>query len=158
MTSFTPIPPGARPSPGEALSGPPVVDGPRWYRSRIRTWGPFAALIVPGLAGAIALLSLRLFDTAWSGAIGLFGGVFAAPALLAAGAPFGERSLYPWAIAASVVFWLLIGVLASRRATRNPMATWADYWRHFAWMCAGVWLGAAAALVIAAVRISDALY
>jgi hypothetical protein len=158
VTSFTPVPPGARPAPHGAAVGPPVVDGPRWYRSRLRTWGPVAALLVPGLVGAIALLSLRLFDTAWSGAVGLIGGVFAAPALLAAGAPFGERDLYPWAIAASVVLWLLVGFLAARRATRNPMATWADYWRHFAWLCAGVWLGAAAALAIAAMSISDSLF
>jgi hypothetical protein len=48
-------------------------------------WGPLAALIVPTIVGAVAYFSLQLFDTAWSGAVGLIGGVFAAPALLAAG-------------------------------------------------------------------------
>jgi len=112
---------------------------------------------VPSIVGAIAFLSLRLFDTAWSGAVGLIGGVFAAPALLAAGAPFGDRGLYPIAVAASGVMWLLIGFLAARRATRNPMATWSDFWRHYAWMCAGVWVGAGTALVVAALSISDSL-
>ena len=121
-------------------------------------WGPFAALIVPAVVGAIAYGSLQLFDTAWSGAVGLIGGVFAAPALLAAGAPFGERSLYPLAVAASGLLWLLVGVLAARRATRNPMATWSDFWRHYAWMCAGVWTGAAFALAAAALSISDSLF
>ena len=158
MTSFTPVPPGARPAPDQPPPGTPLVEGPRWYRSRIRTWGPFAALIVPSIVGAIASLTLRLFDTAWSGAVGLIGGVFAAPALLAAGAPFGDRDLYPIAIAASVVLWLLVGVLASHRATRNPVATWSDYWRHYAWMCAGIWTGASIALVIAALSISDSLF
>lgn len=120
--------------------------------------GPVAALIVPSVVGAIAYLSLRLFDTAWSGAVGLIFGVFAAPALLAAGAPFGDRDLYPLAIAASGLLWLLVGVFAARRATRNPMATWSDYWRHYAWMCGGIWTGASVALVVAALSISDSLF
>ncbi len=121
-------------------------------------WGPLAALIAPAIVGAIAYFSLRLFDTAWSGAVGLIGGVFAAPALLAVGAPFGDRGLYPVAVAASGLLWLLVGYLAARRATRNPMATWADYWRHYAWLCAGVWAGAAIALGAAALTISDSLF
>ena len=124
----------------------------------MRTWGPLAALIVPAMVGAIAYFSLQLFDTAWSGAVGLIGGVLAAPALLAAGAPFGDRGLYPLAVAASTLLWLLVGFLAARRATRNPMATWSDFWRHYAWMCAGVWVGAALALVVAALSISDSLF
>ncbi len=115
-------------------------------------------MIVPALVGAIAYFSLQLFDTPWSGAVGLIGGVFAAPALLAAGAPFGDRGMYPLAIAASGLLWLLVGMLAARRATRNPMATWSDFWRHYAWMCAGVWAGAALALVVAALSISDSLF
>lgn len=136
----------------------PLVEGPRWYRTRIRMFGPFAALIVPGIVGAIAMISLRVFDGALSGAIGLIGGVFAAPVLLVAGAPFGDRDLYPWAVAASVPLWMLVGLLAARRATRNPLATWADFWRHYAWLCTGVWLGAGVALAIAALAISDSLF
>ena len=113
---------------------------------------------MPALVGAIAYLSLRLFDTAWSGAVGLSGGVFASPALLAAGAPFGDRGSYPLAVAASGLLWLFVGLLAARRATRNPMATWSDFWRHYAWMCAGVWTGAALALGVAALSISDSLF
>lgn len=157
MTSFTPVPPGARPSPYDVPSGAPLTEGPRWYRTRIRRWGPLVGLLVPGTVGAIAYLSLRLSDAPWSGAVGLIGGVFAAPVLLLVGAPFGERSLYPVAIVASVVLWVLVGLLASRRATRNPMATWSDYWRHFAWMCGGIWVGCGLALGIAAFAISDSL-
>jgi hypothetical protein len=107
--------------------------------------------------GTIAYFSLQWFDTPWSGAVGLIGGVLAAPGLLAAGAPFGDRDLYPVAIAASGVMWLLIGLLASRRATQNPMATWRDYWRHYGWMLGGVWVGAVAALAAAALTLSDSL-
>ena len=140
------------------MSDRPLAEGPRWYRTRLRTFGPLVALIVPAIVGGLASLSLRLFDTAWSGAVGLIGGVFAAPALLAAGAPFGDRGLYPLAVAASGLLWLLVGFVAARRATRNPMATWADFWRHYAWMCAGVWAGAAIALGVAALSISDSLF
>lgn len=155
--SYSPAPPDvAAPSPEPGSRA--LIEGPRWYRARIRTWGPFAALIIPGVVGAIAWLSLRLFDTAWSGAVGLVGGVFAAPGLLAAGAPFGDNDLYPFAVAASGLMWLLIGFVASRRATRNPMATWSDYWRHYLWMLGGVWVGAGAALGIAALSISDSLF
>ncbi len=108
--------------------------------------------------GAIAIVSLRLFDSASSGAIGLIGGVMAAPALLVAGAPFGDRGLYPLAIGASALGWLLLGLVASRRATRNPMATWSDFWRHYAWLCGGVWFGCAVALIVAGLSISDSLF
>jgi hypothetical protein len=140
------------------MTSAPLIEGPRWYRSRIRTLGPLAALIVPGIVGAVAWLSLELFDTAWSGAVGLIAGVFAAPALLVVGAPFGDNDLYPIAIGASVLLWLLVGVLASRRATRNPMAGWADFWRHFAWMCGGIWLGCSAAMIVAAATVGESLF
>lgn len=113
---------------------------------------------MPAIVGGIAYLSLQLFDTAWSGAVGLIGGVWAAPALLAAGAPFGDREMYPLAVAASGLLWILVGLLAARRATRNPMATWVDFWRHYAWLCAGIWIGASAALIVAALTISDSLF
>jgi hypothetical protein len=113
---------------------------------------------VPGIVGIVAMLSLRLFDTASSGAVGLIGGVFAAPVLLVVGAPFGDRSNYLWAVLGSIVLWLLIGLLASRRATRNPLANWMDYWRHYLVMLAGVWIGAGVALGIATAVVGEPLY
>ncbi len=157
MTSHPSIPAGLPPAADPGPDALPLIEGPRWYRTRIRVWGPFLALIAPAIVGAIAYFSLQWFDTAWSGAVGLIFGVMAAPALLAAGAPFGDRDLYPIAVGASALLWLLVGVLASRRATRNPMATWGDFWRHYAWLCGGVWLGAGTALVIAAYSIGDPL-
>ena len=155
--TYSPAPPDVA-SPPPATASRALIEGPRWYRRRIRVWGPVAALAIPAVVGAIAWLSLRLFDTAWSGAVGLIGGVIAAPGLLAAGAPFGDNTLYPVAVAASGLMWVLIGFVASRRATRNPMATWGDFWRHYLWMLGGVWVGAGAALGIAALSISDSLF
>lgn len=154
MSSFTPAPPHSPPGSGHHR---PLAEGPRWYRARIRGWGPFLALIAPGLVGAGAWLSLRSFDTAWSGAVGLFGALLAAPGLLFVGAPFGDRGLYPAAIAASGVMWLAIGWLAARRATRNPMASWGSFWQHYAWMLLGVWAGVAGALAVAVVKLGDSL-
>lgn len=135
----------------------PLIDGPRWYRIRIRSWGPLLGLLVPALIGGASYAALHLSDTAWSGAVGLVGGVIAAPGLLIAGAPFGNRSIYPTAVAASAVAWVLVGFLASRRATRNPLATWSDYWRHYFWMAAGIWVGAGVALGVATVSLGEAL-
>lgn len=132
-----------------------LIGGPRWYHRRIRLLGPLLALLIPGLVGAIAYSSLQLFDSAWSGSVGLIGGYFAAPTLLAIGAPFADRRVYPIAAAAAALMWLLVGLLASRRATRNPMATWGDFWRHYLWMLGGIWVGVTVALAVATVRIGS---
>ena len=55
------------------------------------------------------------------------------------------------------MLWLLVGYLAARRATRNPMASWADFWRNYWWLAAGIWVGATAALVIARYALGEAL-
>lgn len=132
-----------------------LIEGPRWYRSRIRLWGPLAGLLIPGTVGLIAYLALQLSDAPWSGTVGLIGGYLGAPVLLVVGAPFADRGSYPLAVAASGVIWILVGWLASRRATRNPMASWADYWRHYLWLLGGVWLGVVVALGVATVQIGS---
>jgi hypothetical protein len=134
-----------------------VIEGPRWFRTRIRSQGPFVALIVPAVLGVIAVITLRLGDSTASGLIGLVLGVFAAPGLLAVGAPFSSASLYPIGVAISVGLWLVVGLLASRRATRNPMASWADFWRNYWWLAGGIWVGATAALLIARYALGEAL-
>jgi hypothetical protein len=134
-----------------------VIEGPRWFRVRIRGQGPFLALIVPAVLGAIALLALNLGDSTASGLVGLVLGVFAAPGLLAVGAPFSSATLYPVGIAISVALWLVVGYLAARRATRNPMASFGDFWRNYWWLAVGIWVGATAALLIARYALGEAL-
>lgn len=129
-----------------------VAAGPRWYRARIRALGPFVALIPPAILGACSLVLINL-DKTWAGYSGLLAGVCAAPGLLAFGAPFSESSTYPVAIAGSIVFWLVVGFVAARWATRNPLATWRDYWRAYRWLALAVWIGAVAAIVIAVVKV-----
>ena len=70
----------------------------------------------------IALLALEFFDGKLSGYVGLIFGVFAAPGLLVVGVPFSGDEVYPIGITLSVLLWLIVGAVAARRATRNPMA------------------------------------
>jgi hypothetical protein len=134
-----------------------VYEGPRWFRLRIRSRGPFLAVLPPLALGVIALASLKLFDGKASGYIGLVCGVFAAPALLVVGAPFSDSNLYPIGVALSAMLWLVVGAVAARRTTRNPMADWRDFWRTFGWLAGGIWLGAAAALLVAKYSVGQAL-
>jgi hypothetical protein len=96
--------------------------------------------------GLAAIAVLALFDGRASGWTGLILGVCAAPGLLAIGVPFASTSMYPLGIGISLVLWLLVGAIASRIATRNPMATFGDFWRAYRWLAIGVWLGVLAAL------------
>ena len=134
-----------------------VYEGPRWYRSRIRSRGPFLAVIPPAVLGAAALLCLNLGDSQLSGYAGLVLGVFAAPALLAVGAPFSSTSVYPIGVTLSVLLWLIVGAITAHRTTRDPMATWSDFWRNYAWLAGGIWIGALAALAVARFVVGDAL-
>ena len=119
--------------------------------------GPLFGVIPMAAMGATAIAALRLGDGRTSGLIGLIGGVSAAPGLLVAGAPFADESRYPIAALASVPLWLILGLIASRRATRRPMATWTDYTRELLWLTIGVVMGAVGALVAATSILGESL-
>jgi hypothetical protein len=139
------------------VSRDPLIAGPRWYRTRIRVLGPLLGLVPMGVLGAAGWLSLRLGEGRTSGLIGLVGGVSAAPGLLVAGAPFADDSVYPRAVLASVPLWLLLGLLASRRATRSTIASWRDYWREMLLLSVSVVVGAIVALIVAAASLTQSL-
>lgn len=107
--------------------------------------------------GAISLIALEMFEGRTSGLIGLLGGVSAAPLLLVVGAPLADDAQYPLAVLASVPLWLLLGFLASRRATRFLAASWRDYWRELFFLTVAVILGAAVALIAAATLLDESL-
>jgi hypothetical protein len=140
-------------APGDAV----VIAGPRWYRTRIRVFGPFLGLVPMVVLGGIAIAALRLGDGRLSGLVGLIGGVAAAPGLLVAGAPLASSDNYPLAVLASVPLWLLLGLIASRRATTHVVASWRDYWRELAFLTIGVALGALAALIAATQILGESL-
>jgi hypothetical protein len=109
------------------------------------------------ILGGIAAAALQLGNGRSSGLIGLVGGVSAAPGLMVAGAPFSDNGGYPLAVVASIPLWLVLGWLASRRATKRPMASWSDYAREMTWLTIGVVMGAVAALVAATAVLSESL-
>jgi hypothetical protein len=126
-----------------------VPQGPRAYRARLRRLGPIAGLIPPAALGALAWLLLRNNTSALRGVGSFVLGVLAAPALLVAGVPLASGGAFAVGIAGSVALWLLVGVLAARRATRTPAASWRDFWREYLWLAGAVWLGTIGALVVA---------
>ncbi|MDO8364790.1 MAG: hypothetical protein Q7V88_18005 [Actinomycetota bacterium] len=147
-----------QPAPEYAPPLAPVPQGPRAYRRRLRQAGPVAGLLPPAALGGLALLLLHDNTATWRGVLGFLTAVLAAPALLAAGAPLkGGTGLYAVAVVASAVVWLGLSVLATRRATRLPVASWRDFWREYAWLAGGVWLGVVGALVGANLILGRAL-
>lgn len=114
-------------------------------------------MVPMAILGAISLISLRVGDGRPSGLIGLMSGVSAAPGLLVAGAPFADDARYQLAIVASIPLWLLLGLLASRRATNRSLASWGDYARELTWLTIGVVMGAGAALVVAVAVVGESL-
>jgi hypothetical protein len=135
-----------------------VIDGPRWFRMQIRHRGPLYALAPPLGAGLIALLCINLFEAQITGGLGLALAYFAAPVLPMLGAPFSPSDRHPLAIAISALLWVLVGYIAARRSTRNPMATWTDFWRDYAWLAGGVWLGTVVPMVVTRFGIGGQLF
>lgn len=135
-----------------------VIEGPRWFRTEIRHKGPLYALVPPLVFGAIALACINLFESQLTGILGLISAYFAAPALPMVGAPFSDTARHPLAIGISAVLWVIVGVIASRRSTRHPMATWGDYWRTYAWLAAGIWLGTMVPMAVARFAIGGDLF
>ena len=134
-----------------------ISAGPRWYRRRVRTFGPLLGLLPMALLGAIAFGALQLDDGRASGMVGLLAGGAAAPGLFVAGAPFADDTHFPLAVAASVPLWLVLGFVASRRATRRALASWRDFWRELMWLTIAVVAGAALALAIATAQLGQSL-
>ena len=145
----------------EALTSSPVsehvFEGPAWYRVRIRRYGPVLALVAPAILGAIALVVLELTDGTASGVTVLVTGICAAPGLLAFGGPLATSDDRPIGIAVSIAVWLVVGVIAGRVATRNPVASFTDFWRAYRWLALGVFLGSLAALGAASLVVDRSL-
>lgn len=146
-----------RPDHRRSDASEPVIAGPRWYRSQLRRWGWLAGLFPMALIGGAAWLVLQIGDGRKSGLFGLGAGVTAAPGLLVAGAPFADSGSYPLAVLGSIPLWALLGLVASRRATASPVATWADYGRELLWLTVAVAIGALAALAVAAGVLGESL-
>lgn len=108
--------------------------------------------------GAAALMSLRDNATTLRGFGGFLLAVLAAPGLLVVGAPLQSGSTrYLAACAGSALLWFAVGVVASRRSTRRPAASWREFWVEYAWLVGAVWCGVVAALVLSNLVLGRAL-
>ena len=135
-----------------------VPGGPRHYRERIRRRGPVLGLVPPACAGAIAWLLVHSNGGTLRGVVGFLLAVMAAPTLLMAGIPLATGTpLTLLALAAGALLWFALSTVAARRATRTPVATWADFWREYAWLAGAVAAGAVLALVAANLVLGRAL-
>ena len=116
------------------------------------------ALVVPALAGLVGLMLLRGNDSTTRGVGGFVLVMLAAPLLTVAGVPLRSgASVYLAAVVASAVLWLLLGLIASRRATRTTVATWGRFWGEYLVMLCAVWVGTVLAIVAANVVLGRAV-
>ena len=135
---------------------PAVPAGPVAYRRRLRTIGPFMALVPPAVALLAAGLVWRFAECSGetcvtSGAAGWLLAAMALPTSLVVGMPWeAGNTRYVVMGVTSALVWMGLGYLAARRATRSPVADWRDWWREYAWYLLGVWAGVLAALAVLA--------
>lgn len=137
---------------------PVVPGGPRAFRYRIRRLGPLAAL-VPAAILSVASYGLLHDNAATSrGIAGFAAAVLGAPGLMAFGVPLanGSGKVMLGALV-SAVLWLLVGLVAARRATRSPVATWRNFWREYLWLAGGIWAGVVVSLVVVELTVGRAL-
>jgi hypothetical protein len=132
----------------------PVPLGPVAYARKLRRAGWLMALLVPALLlGLTALAKVTLtcptgqlcsnrVATNW-----VLPGL-ALPTAILWGIPLrGGTARYVGVVASSALLWAILGVWAAGRATRRPIATWRTWFREYAFLLIGVWLGVLAGLV-----------
>ena len=140
----------ASPDPAAAWAEPAAVVSRRASRNQaaIRTTGPFLALIPPALLGMLGWWLLRASTTSGRGVAGFGATVLAAPLLPAWGVPLksgGGR--YLTAAAASAILWLVLGVIAAVRSSRDPWVRWHQFWAQYLWYALCAWTGVALSLL-----------
>lgn len=123
-------------------------------RRAVRRRGGATAI---GLAVALALVG-RLLDLVVGGTAGGAAGfvalVAAFPVMPVLGVPAADGSArLAVAIGASLVVWWVLGQMAAARVTRRAVAGWREWLREFAVMGSGLWLGAAGAVLLAALAL-----
>lgn len=127
-----------------------MPDGLASHRRRVRSLGALAGLVPPGVLAAIGGLLLWGSSSGSRGLPGFVLLVLGAPVLPLLGVPAeGGSGRYLLGAVASAAVWLVIGWIAAVRATRLPVAGWAEWRREYFPLAIGVWIGAVAALVIA---------
>jgi hypothetical protein len=145
------------------LAPRPIHRGPLAYRRRLRTLGPFAGLVVPAVALATSA-ALKPAVSCEGACLSQVTASWILPALafpttVLWGIPLQDGAVrYAGAAVTSVLFWLALGWLAARRATRSPVASWRNWWTEFAWVLGSVWLGTGVGLWILAQRYGEGVF
>jgi hypothetical protein len=143
-----------------SLPQPPVEAGPRSYRKQIRRFGPLAALVVPVILVLSAAAIFTAVPCSGRACIVRHGPGWALGAM---GAPTGVLVGLPWthgpipfalALLTSIGLWVGIGRWAAIRATRSPVADWADWRREYWWLVIPLWIGAGVAAVALAAAVA----
>ncbi|MCU1397669.1 MAG: hypothetical protein JWN62_778 [Acidimicrobiales bacterium] len=137
---------------------PVVPNGPRAFRYRIRRFGALLALAPAAALGLLSFVLLHGNTTTTRGVAGFAAAVLGGPALMAFGVPLasGSSKIVLGALV-SAVLWMGVGVVASLRATRSPVASWRDFWREYCWLAAGIWAGVVVALIVVEISVGRAL-
>lgn len=128
----------------------PVPYGPLAYRRGIVRRGPWVALLPALVLIGLMVLARLVLTCPPQGACSTrvvtswLLPALALPTAVLFGLPMEADLARVIAVGvSSTLIWLLIGRIAARRATRQPIATWRDYVREFAWLAVAVWLGIA---------------
>jgi hypothetical protein len=148
-----------------ADSASPVPYGPAAYARRLRRAGWLMALVVPALLlGATAVAKAALtcptgqvcstsFATNW-----VLPGM-ALPTAILWGVPLhGGTPRYIGVVATSALVWALLGIWASGRATRRPIASWRTWFREYLLLLAGVWIGVFVGLLALAALVGQGTF
>lgn len=145
------VPAGGGPDPGRAVPGGPVA-----YRRSLQRLGPLMGCATPAALAVAGLGMLRYWPCdgvacVKPGLAGWFALMLAAPTTLVLGMPYAlTEARMAVAVVTSVALWLMLGWWAGRRSTRSPVASWRDWWREYAVMAAGTWLGQVFGLAVTA--------
>ena len=132
----------------------PVPAGPLAYHRRIRTIGPIVAMVPPAIVLAVttALRGVLACDVGACGRQVVTSWILPAMSLPTAmlwGIPIEDGTTrLIGVLASSASVWLLVGVVATRRATRSLVATWRDFWREYLWLALSIWAGVGVGLLV----------
>lgn len=134
--------PGNRPA--------PVPDGLRYHRQRVLQLAPLMSLVVPLIAGTMALVLLSGSSSTWRGLIGFVAAVMALPTAPIVGLPVvGGSGRWVVAVLSSGGLWCALGIVAARRSTRRMAASWPEWRREWLRLAIGAWVGAMIGMALA---------
>jgi len=132
-------------------STPPFPGGLAETRQLVRRRGGLAGLVVAAGLWLLGWVLGTVLPGAVGGVLSFVLAVMAVPFLPVFGIPAaGGPVRIGLAVVLSAGLWWTLGQMAAGRVTRGPVAGWREWTREFSLTGIGVWVGAIAALAIAA--------